>query len=165
MSVTGEPKKTGRPSAFTEDMALAICGRLADGETLREICRDESMPSRTTVFRWLAVNSAFRDQYALAREIQADLWADELVEIADDGSNDWITRNGIEVVDHEHVTRSKLRVDARKWLMSKAAPKKYGDRVALEHAGPGGGPIQTITTAMTAKEAAEAYASTLDGND
>lgn len=141
----------GRPSDYTEDLALLICTRLADGETLREICRDETMPHRATVFRWLATDQAFRDQYTLAREVQADLWADELVEIADDGSNDWMLRNRgdddpVEVVNHEHVTRSKLRVDARKWLMAKAAPKKYGDKVDVQHSGPGGGAIQTETT-------------------
>lgn len=118
-----------------------------DGETLRQICRDEGMPDKSTVLRWLASNAEFCDQYARAREIQADHWADEVVEIADDGSNDWMERETkagtITVVDHENINRSRLRVDTRKWLMTKAAPKKYGDKVTNELVGKDGGPIQT----------------------
>lgn len=61
--------------------------------------------------------------------------AEEILEIADDGTNDWMMRqgeNGVAlepIVDHEHISRSKLRVDARKWLMAKMQPKKYGDYV------------------------------------
>lgn len=128
----------GRPSTYGPEIADLICVRLAEGQTLREICRDEAMPGLSTVFRWLGDHEAFRDQYARAREAQADAWADEIIEIADDGTNDWVERDGREAVNGDHIQRSKLRVDARKWLMSKAAPKKYGDKVALEHAGKDG---------------------------
>lgn len=125
-----------RASSFTQAIADTICTRLADGQSLREICRDEEMPSQSMVFRWLADNDTFREQYARAREAQADRFADEILEIADDGSNDWMLRKvgeeDVEVANHEHISRSKLRVDARKWLMSKMAPKKYGDK--LTHA-------------------------------
>lgn len=128
--------KKGRPSTFSTAVASAICDRLTNGESLREICRSEGMPDKSTVMRWLGTNEEFRDQYARAREAQADHFADEILEIADDGSNDWMERKQgeetVTVVDHEHISRSKLRVDARKWLMSKMAPKKYGDRLALE---------------------------------
>lgn len=105
------------------------------------------MPSKTSVFRWLNDQPSFRDQYARAREAQAEHWADEILEIADDGSNDWMERRLKDgatetVIDHEHVTRSRLRVDSRKWLMSKLAPKKYGDKVVNEHTGADGGPVQ-----------------------
>jgi hypothetical protein len=133
-------KKTGRPSDFTDAVAALICTRLAEGESLREICRDEAMPGQSTVFRWLAANEEFREQYARAREAQADHMADEILEIADDGKNDWMERNVgegeiIVVADHEHINRSKLRVDARKWLMSKVAPKKYGEKIEVAHSG------------------------------
>lgn len=76
-------------------------------------------------------------------------YADEILEIADDGQNDWMEReskNGevFEVENHEVLNRSRLRVDARKWLMSKLAPKKYGDVQKLEHSGPGGEPLQAV---------------------
>lgn len=110
-----------------------ICERISNGESLREICRSEGMPDKSTVLRWLASDETIRDQYAHARELQADHFADEILEISDDGSNDWMLRkqgdDDVEVVNHEHISRSKLRVDSRKWLMSKVAPKKYGDRI------------------------------------
>jgi len=72
--------------------------------------------------------------------------AEEILEISDDGRNDWTTReNGrgelVDCVDQDHIQRSKLRVDARKWLLSKLRPDKYGDRTAIEHSGPGGTPL------------------------
>ena len=95
------------------------------------------MPSKTSVMRWLGANPAFRDQYARAREMQAEHWADEIIEIADDVTNDYITKergdgSKYEAVDGEHINRSRLRVDTRKWLMARLAPKKYGDRVTNE---------------------------------
>lgn len=131
---------TGRPSSYTDETAAIICERIANGQSLREVCRDEAMPGKSTVMRWLGEREAFRDQYARAREAQADYWADEILEISDDGSNDWMKRqhgddDPVEVPNHEHISRSKLRVDSRKWLMSKLAPKKYGDRVEQVHSG------------------------------
>jgi hypothetical protein len=108
-----------------------------DGESLRQICRDPQMPSKTSVMRWLAAHKSFSDQYARARLEQAEGFADEILEIADDSRNDWIERefgrgNVVEVPDREVTDRSKLRVDARKWLMSKMLPKKYGEAVLLK---------------------------------
>lgn len=125
-----------RPSMFTEEIAEAICARLADGLSLREVCRDEAMPSRDTVRRWLRDRPEFQQHYAHAREAQADHLGDEILEIADDASNDWMVRNKgqdneVEVLNHEHVQRSKLRIEARRWLMGKLAPKKYGEKVAI----------------------------------
>ena len=136
-------RKTGRPSLYTEALAAKICERLAEGETLRSICRDEKMPGKTTVLRWLGdeKNADFRTQYAHAREMQADALFDEALEIADDASGDWSTdKDGKKTLDHEHVQRSRLRVDTRKWAAGKMAPKRYGDK--LQHTGDGGGPIR-----------------------
>jgi hypothetical protein len=111
-------KKTGRPSDFTQDIADTICERLAEGESLRSICASDGMPRMSTVFRWLAndSHSQFREQYARSREEQAEVLADEIVQIADgDG----------EGADPQ---RDRLRVDARKWVAAKLKPKKYGDR-------------------------------------
>ena len=85
-------KKIGRPSSYTDEVADAICERIADGQSLRSICEIEGMPNKATVFRWLTVNEAFRDQYARARETQADTIFDEILDIADDGHNDWMLR-------------------------------------------------------------------------
>lgn len=138
--------KPGRPTDYTPELATAICDRLAVGESLRGICALDGMPDKATVFRWIARHEAFRDQYARAREAQADYLADEIIEIADDGSGDYIEKplgdDGatVSVVDHEHISRSKLRVDARKWFAAKVAPKKYGDRVSLTS--PPGEPVE-----------------------
>lgn len=130
----------GRPSSYSAEKAAAICIRLGLGESLREICRDEDMPDKSTVMRWLAAHAEFRDQYAGAREAQADYYAEEIIEISDDGSNDWMKRQRTdgsteEVENKEVLARSRLRVDTRKWLMARMAPKKYGDKVTQEHVG------------------------------
>lgn len=95
------------------------------------------MPSPQTVISWVLqdLGPGFAEQYARAREVGYQLMADELTEIADDGSNDWMVVEGREVPDHEYITRSRLRVDTRKWLLSKALPKIYGDKIAHEHSG------------------------------
>lgn len=129
----------GRPSKFTEKLGAEICQRLADGESLRAICRDEHMPSESTVRAWaLELDTPFSAQYAKARDLQAQRWSDELLDIADDGTNDWMERQGKDgepalVVNGEAIARSRLRVDTRKWLLSKVLPKKYGERVVNEH--------------------------------
>ena len=141
--MTASAKRGGRPSKYSGSLAEDICGLLAEGQSLAEICRQNDMPARSMVYRWLAADGGFRDRYVRAREAQADRFADEIIEIADDATNDWMKRRQgeetVRVVDHEHIQRSRLRVDARKWLMAKLAPKKYGDSVALT--GGGGGPL------------------------
>jgi hypothetical protein len=103
-----------------------------------------------TVRRWYVDDrEGFSSQYAQARDTGLDAMADELLEIGDDGSNDWMERHGQDsagwLANGEHVQRSRLRVDTRKWLLSKMAPKRYGDK--LQHTGADGeGPIviQTV---------------------
>ncbi|ELY4566618.1 DNA packaging protein [Cronobacter sakazakii] len=130
-----EDKKIGRPSDYTEELAEIICLRLAEGESLRSVCRDEGMPSKQAVLRWLARNESFRAQYVRAKEEGAEAIAEELFDIADDGSNDWmekLDKDGEAIgyqLNGEHVQRSKLRIDTRKWYLSKILPKKYGDRI------------------------------------
>lgn len=123
---------TGRPSIFSDEIALAICARLSDGESLRKICCDDAMPGQTTVYRWLMENEAFREQYACARELQADTLFDEILDIADDASNDWMERHGENNPgwreNGEAIRRSQIRIDSRKWMAGKLRPKKYGDK-------------------------------------
>lgn len=129
----------GRPSLFTAELAAAICERISLGESLRSICRDEKMPAQSTVFRWLSQDAAFSEQYARAKEESADTLADEILEIADDATNDWMERHGDGdagwIANGEHIQRSRLRVDARKWVAAKLKPKKYGERQTIEHEG------------------------------
>lgn len=127
-----------RPSKYTQKLADAICEQLADGNSLRTICSTQKMPNRSTVFRWLAENAIFRDQYAHAREEQADTLADEIIDIADKAVlGERVKKDSrgkvIERQTGDMVERSKLRIDARKWYAGKLKPKKYGERVALDH--------------------------------
>jgi hypothetical protein len=134
----------GRQSSYTEETASAICTEIASGRSLNSICKDEGMPHMATVFRWLEVNEAFRDKYARAREAQADALFEQILDIADDGKNDTtIDDDGNIRTDHDVIARSRLRVDARKWMAGKLRPKKYGDR--LELAGDENYPIKIET--------------------
>lgn len=133
---------------YTPELADEICERLARGESLRGICGDEHMPSAATVLRWARDDhEGFAQRYARARHTGYELLADELVEIADDGTNDYVERQrerGTFVeLDAEHVARSRLRLDTRKWILAKMLPKVYGERIAHEHTGADGGPIKS----------------------
>ncbi len=162
-------RSVGRPSNYSLDIAIEICARLATGESLNSICRDESMPGLSTVYRWIAAQDEFRELYARAREDQADTLADEIVDISDDAHNDWMERNGKDDVgwqlNGEHIQRSRLRVDARKWVAAKLKPKKYGERVQQELTGADGGPLQTQQTVYVIQEAeSRALESDLQGS-
>ncbi len=127
-------KKRGRPSLYTEALTARICRRLAEGESLRAICADKAMPAISTVMGWLfdGNHDGFSEQYARAREAQAEVRADEIVDIADDASGDFTAdKDGKLVANSEHIQRSRLRVDARKWIAAKLLPKRYGDKLDL----------------------------------
>jgi hypothetical protein len=126
MSVeTGVPiMPAGRPSSYTDKIGDDICERLANGESLRQICLTPNYPRQATVFRWLASNEKFREQYVRAREVQADVLADEIIDIADG------KRAAYEGTEPD-VQRDRLAVDARKWAASKLKPKVYGDKTLL----------------------------------
>ena len=100
------------------------------------------MPSHSVVDRWIAQSAEFQAQYARAREQRADKMAEEILEIADDGKNDtYETEDGTRT-NQDVIARSKLRVDARKWLASKMSPKKYGDKVETTLKGDADAPIK-----------------------
>lgn len=121
----------GRQTEYTEEIAEQICELIAtSSKGLNVICREtENLPAPSTVYKWLSEQPEFSERYARAREIQADLLADEIIEIADDTSNDTLVSDTGEYANKEWINRSRLRVDARKWKASKLAPKKYGDKV------------------------------------
>lgn len=135
-----------RPSDYTPEMAAHICSEMVEGRSLRAICLDDNMPSKTSVFRWLALHQEFRDQYAYAREAQADTLADEITYIADTpqiGFKTTTKANGdIETVEGDMVERSRLQIDARKWVASKLKPKKYGDATLMKLADSEGANLQ-----------------------
>lgn len=121
-----------RPSSYNHEIADEICNQMAQGKSLRQVCEADGMPAYQTVLRWADQHDAFRDQYARAREAMFDWIAHEIIKISDDASGDYFVedRNGVSVVvpDHARVQRARLQVDSRKWLLSKVAPRKYGDK-------------------------------------
>ena len=147
--------KVDKRVVYSEKIALALCKRLAHGESLRQICRDDDMPGLSTVMEWLLETSGkedFKTMYADARALQAEVLFDETLEIADDGSNDWMEKEvgsgrTITVFDHEHAQRSKLRVETRKWYISKVLPKKYGEKLDIDHSS-GGKPLKQARAAV-----------------
>lgn len=120
----------GRPSTYNQDVATAICARMSEGESLRSICRDPLMPALSTVFLWVSKHSEFSEQYRLAMASRADAMFEDMIEIADDSAEDYVNTDQGEKFNSEHVQRSRLRLDTRKWMLSKMMPKKYGDKVA-----------------------------------
>lgn len=133
----------GRPSfEWTEAIEDEILDKIMEGELPKEFLaegRPDHFPGLSTFFKRLRDDEGFSKRYARAKEFQADLEMDEVRSIADDGSNDWMEVNDPDNpgwrVNGENVQRSKLRVDARKFRAVKLAPKKYGDRVNMEHEG------------------------------
>ena len=123
---------TGRPSTYTEEMGEKFCERLAAGESLRSICSDPEMPSAPTIYTWLDRFPPFAERYARARSAQTEAMLEEMLEIADSTK-----------IDPQD---KRVRIDTRKWAMSKLRPKKYGDKLDLEHSGPDGGAIKVEST-------------------
>ena len=120
--------KNGRPTKYTVKLADEIVRRMCEGESVNSICQDPKMPARSTVMLWVANDrEGFSDKYDAACRARAHYWADELLDIADDGTNDYMERGaeGEEylVLNQEAIARSRLRVDTRKWLLSKMLPK------------------------------------------
>jgi hypothetical protein len=129
--------KGGNGSEYSDEAILAVLERMALGQTLSSICAEEGQPSRTSIWRWKERNEANRNTYARVRVDQMHAWADDIVDISDDGTNDWEERSTARgetyiALNPESVHRSKLRCDNRKWLMARLAAKDYGDRAALD---------------------------------
>ena len=128
-----EKKPIGRTSNYTPELGEKVCEAISKSNRgLVSICAQEGMPGRATVHEWVLKYKDFADKYARAREDQAEFLAEEILSIADDGTND-TTQNerGSDIENKEWTNRSKLRVEARKWIASKLKPKKYGDKLDL----------------------------------
>jgi hypothetical protein len=122
-----------RPSEFTQEVANKILDRVSEGEMLTKICNEEGMPPRKTVYTWMAARPAFKDAYARAREEWAEFYEERVLAIAFDDKGDFFIENGKTVADHARVQRARLQVDTLKWFMMKWAPRRYGEKPALEN--------------------------------
>jgi transposase len=127
-----------RPTKYTEELATQLCTEIATTtDSLRTICKRLDL-SVASVLNWLKddKHASFLAQYARAKEEQAELLVEQILEIADDSSNDdTVSERGNIIANSEWISRSKLRVDARKWLASKLLPKKYGDKMDITTSG------------------------------
>jgi terminase small subunit-like protein len=134
-----------RPSEYTEEQAIEICSRIAEGQSLVAICRDDGLPDVRTVYRWLAAREEFCQMYTRAREDQADTLADQIIDIADTPVAGIKTKTDgdgkVETIEGDMIEHRRLQVEARKWIAAKLKPKKYGERVQNEHTGANGGPL------------------------
>ena len=122
--------KVGRPTTYNQKTATKLCQKLAMGMSLRKACEgDESMPALSTVFAWMHNNEEFQKQYARAKEEGADAMFEEINDIADETIQ--VIKSGAEKKSGAYAQAQRLRVDTRKWYMSKVKPKKYGDKLDL----------------------------------
>jgi len=130
------PAKRGRPSLYSEELADHICSRLAKGESLLSICSDDKMPCHSAVRAWAVDDyNGFYAKYARARDIGLEHHAELILKLADEirpGQRTVSKATGMEVTELDQVERSKLQIDARKWYLSKIAPKRYGDKLEVD---------------------------------
>ena len=141
----------GRPTDYTPELAARLCAKLAEGKSVRTACKDADMPCSSTVFVWLSKHPDFVEQYTRAKEESAEAHSEDMLDISDDATNDYMATMSDEdgglayKLNGENIQRSRLRVETRKWLASKLKPKKYGEKLTQEHTGANGGPIQYET--------------------
>lgn len=123
------PKKNGRPAIYTKELADTICNMLSEGMSLRKVCLEKGMPDKKTVLKWLREDENFVTQYARAKEEGADAMFEELNDISDETHQ--IIKSGAEKKSSAYAQAQRLRIDTRKWYLSKIKPKKYGEKLDL----------------------------------
>lgn len=117
IELAAAPRGRGRPSLYTPETIERICDRLADGESLKAICRVSGMPSERTVLGWAATRPEFRRQYDFAREAGRETIGHDVLAIADS-----LFRSPDEIKD------ARRRIDALKWRHGRMTPKRRGSR-------------------------------------
>jgi hypothetical protein len=128
--------KKGRPTEYNPELAKEICTAIASSSKgIGRLCKDNlRWPNKDTIFSWLKIYSDFSDQYARAKRLQIEVLVDEIIEIADDSSQDnLINKQGQIICNNAVINRARLRIDTRKWIASKLAPKIYGDKINNTH--------------------------------
>jgi len=143
-----------RPTKRTPEVEERIIHGLCDGIPLRELCRQDGMPNWRTVYDWISADADLAARIAHARALGFDAIAEDILDIADDGTNDWVERkrqdgSAGKALDSEHVQRSKLRIETRLKLLAKWSPQKYGEKNTTELTGPDGGAIRTEAVGAT----------------
>ena len=127
-----------KESAYTDELAAALCEHVASGDSMREAARKESV-SESTVRLWRNVHEEFSAQYARAVTARAEVFFERGNEIA------------MSVTTGEEAQIARVQLDWLKWSASKLGPKQYGDKVENYISGPAGGPIQAAITVQFVK--------------
>lgn len=163
--------KGGAPAfVLTQELSDEICRRIATGATVHNLGDD--MPGHTTIFHWRRANEEFANAYTRAISDRSEFWAEEIKQISDTPQvgerTEWSEMSGEKVTRFDMIEHRKLRIDARKWLMAKATPKKYGDKIDVNHGGqPDGIPIVTAVVELPADpvEAMRVYQQIIMGKE
>lgn len=124
-------KKSGRPTKYSREVAERICSEIATSiDGVGKLCsRNQEFPAESTIFLWLTKHPEFSEQYEKAREFQCNVMADKILEVAWDNSQDIVETEYGSKCNSEFISRSRLKVDSLKWLLTKLNAKKYGDKV------------------------------------
>lgn len=118
--------KDGRPEIYSKELSDYVCHIVATHTAgLPVLCKQyPKMPSEALIYEWRYKYPDFVGNYARAKLKQAEIMAEEIVQISDDASRDDSSPAS--------VARARLMVDTRKWIASKLLPKAYGDRGIVE---------------------------------
>ena len=124
----------GRHTEYSEEIAKEVCDRIACGESLVKIAKSEHMPERSTLLLWMLRQPKFADMYTEAKAKQMDVMAEEITEMSDDKDDIYYTdAQGNKRVDMGAIQQKKLATDARKWVMARLAPRKYGAKAVIDN--------------------------------
>lgn len=139
-------RKVGRPTIKTDVLMDEFCNLLVDGVngkpcSTRKACQILGL-SFSVFYRWLDNDDEFKKRYARAKELQAEGYADEIVDISEEPPELVVDDAGAARIDSAFVQYQKLRIEARKWVSARLLPKKYGEKIQQEVTGANGGPIQ-----------------------
>lgn len=150
---SGRKQGAGLHGGSTYDVVISenICDLIAEGIPLRQICRMAGMPAWRTVYNWRAAHPDFEARIARAREAGFDAIAEETLAIADDTTQDTITGDNGDRANTEWISRSKLRIETRLKLLAKWDPKRYGDKIDVNHGGQKENPLTLLMQQIAGK--------------
>lgn len=173
ISKSKKAHKEGGKGLYDDKLATEFCERMCKGEAPTQICTDPRMPSYPTIIRWSLSDDpkyeVFRVMYEESRKIMWLYHADQMLDVSDNSKNDYMdrynkfTEETERVFDNENVQRSKLRIDTRRWLLSKMLPHIFGDKVDVSVGGRDGKPIALAAITMSVEEAERAYMDMING--
>jgi hypothetical protein len=146
-ALTVPPKKIGRPSKYTPELANEICERLSEGEPLRQICRDDHMPAWQKIYEWMQKDESLSGAIARAREVGQDAIAEDILREMDQKPERILSKGGGRI-DSGYVQLIKARADVKLKLLAKWNPKRYGDNIKLS--GDPENPLQMGTAMLDA---------------